>query len=67
MNKRQRLDLMPRDQFAALSLHAKNDYLQKLAEKFAAQDNRDYIPLDKNALSRLRRYYSRRVFADLQL
>jgi plasmid replication initiation protein len=67
MNKRRRLDLMPRDQFASLSLHAKNDYLQKLAKKFAAQDNRDYILLDKDALSRLRRYYSRRVFADLQL
>jgi plasmid replication initiation protein len=67
MNNRQRLDLMAREQFAALSLHAKNDYLQKLAEKFAGQDNRDYLPLDKDALSRLRRYYSRRVFADLQL
>jgi plasmid replication initiation protein len=67
MNKRRRLDLMPRDQFAGLALHAKNDYLQKLAGNFAARDNRDYIPLDKDALSRLRRYYSRRVFADLQL
>jgi plasmid replication initiation protein len=58
---------MPRDQFAALTLHEKNNYLQELAETLAAKTDRDYEPLDKDALSRLRRYYSRRVFADLQL
>ena len=67
MSKQQRLDLMPREQFAALSLHAKNDYLQDLAQNFAKQTGREYQPLDKDALSRLRRYFSRRVFADLQL
>ena len=67
MNKQQRLDLMPREQFAVLSLHAKNDYLQDLAQNFAKQTGREYQPLDKDALSRLRRYFSRRVFADLQL
>lgn len=67
MSKQQRLDLMPREQFAVLSLHAKNDYLQDLAQNFAKQTGREYQPLDKDALSRLRRYFSRRVFADLQL
>ncbi|MGO9773509.1 MAG: replication initiator protein A [Roseiarcus sp.] len=67
MSRQQRLDLMPREQFAILSLHAKNDYLQTLAQNFAKQTGRDYQPLDKDALSRLRRYFSRRVFADLQL
>ncbi len=67
MSKQQRLDLMPREQFAVLSLHAKNDYLQDLAQNFARQTGREYQPLDKDALSRLRRYFSRRVFADLQL
>jgi len=67
MSKQQRLDLMPREQFAVLSLHAKNDYLQNLAQDFAQRTGREYQPLDKDALSRLRRYFSRRVFADLQL
>ena len=67
MSKQQRLALMPREQFANLSLHEKNDYLQTLAQNFAKQADRDYQPLDKDALSRLRRYFSRRVFADLQL
>jgi plasmid replication initiation protein len=67
MSKPPRLDLMPRDQFAALSLHEKNAYLQALAEKFATDHGREFQPLDRDALSRLRRYYSRRVFADLQL
>jgi plasmid replication initiation protein len=62
-----RLKLMPREEFAALTLHEKNKYLQKLAAEFAERENRQYIPLDKTTLSRLRRYYSRRVWADLQL
>ncbi|OPF89576.1 replication initiator protein A [Rhodopseudomonas palustris] len=61
------LNFMPREQFAALSLHEKNDYLQGLAERFAASTGREHEPLDKDALSRLRRYYSRRKFADLEL
>jgi plasmid replication initiation protein len=61
------LDLMPRTAFADLPLHGKNDYLQQLAESFCARTGRPFRPLDKEALSRLRRYYSRRVFADLKL
>ena len=67
MSKPNCLELMPRDQFAGLSLHAKNAYLQALADQFAATTNQERYQLDKNALSRLRRYYSRRVFADLRL
>lgn len=61
------LDLMPRDKFATLSLHEKNTYLQDLADRFAEANERDRVELDKDALSRLRRYYSRRVWADLKL
>lgn len=61
------LDLMPRDTFADLSLHEKNQYLQTLADDFAAEQGREARVLDKDALSRLRRYYSRRVWADLKL
>lgn len=64
---RPKLKLMPRDAFAELSLHAKNDYLQSLAETYATLTGREALSLDKDALSRLRRYYSRRVFADLKL
>lgn len=66
-SKKQRLKLMPRDSFAALSLHEKNAYLQTLANEFSAQTGREVVELDKDALSRLRRYYARRVFADLKL
>ncbi|MCF6371254.1 replication initiator protein A [Rhizobium halophilum] len=62
-----KLDLLPRDQFGALTLHQKNDYLQELADRFAEQNTREAVKLDKDALSRLRRYYSRRVWADLKL
>ena len=67
MTKQGSLNLMPRAEFSALALHEKNNYLQTLAETFAASTGREHTPLDKDALSRLRRYYSRRVFADLQL
>ncbi len=66
MNKPQD-QLMSRDDFGALKLHEKNAYLQDLALRFAAYYDRDPIELDKDALSRLRRYYSRRVWADLKL
>jgi plasmid replication initiation protein len=62
-----RLDLMPRTAFAELSLHEKNAYLQRLAEDFCRKTDRPFVPLDKDALSRLRRYYSRQVWADLKL
>lgn len=61
------LELMPRDKFGALKLHEKNAYLQELADRFAAANDRDPVVLDKDALSRLRRYYSRRVWADLKI
>ncbi|OYX00890.1 MAG: replication protein [Bosea sp. 32-68-6] len=58
---------MARTEFAALSLQEKNTYLQGLAEEFCSKTGRPLEPLPKEALSRLRRYYSRRVFADLKL
>ncbi len=65
--KRPKFNLMPREEFANLSLHEKNAYLQDLSKRFAALHGRDQCELDKDALSRLRRYYSRRVWADLKL
>lgn len=65
--KRSKFNLMPRDEFASLSLHEKNAYLQDLSKRFVALHGRDPCELDKDALSRLRRYYSRRVWADLKL
>lgn len=62
-----RLNLKSRADFAALSLHEKNAYLQEVADTFADNTQRPRDTLDKAALSRLRRYYSRRVWADLQL
>ena len=64
---RVRLDLKSREAFAALSLHEKNAYLQEIADTFADKTDRPRQALDKTALSRLRRYYSRRVWADLQI
>lgn len=62
-----KLNLMPREQFGTLTLHEKNVYLQTLADEFTQAHQREAIVLDKDALSRLRRYYSRRVWADLKL
>jgi len=67
MSRKPALKLMSRDAFAALSLHEKNAYLEKVAQDYAAEHNREYVPLDKDALARLRRYYLRRVWADLKL
>lgn len=64
---RDTLTLMPRETFAGLSLHEKNAYLQQLSDDFAATHDREPVVLDRDALSRLRRYYSRRVWADLKL
>lgn len=63
----QRLTFIPRTAFAELTLEQKNVYLQELAERFAAAHDREHRALDKPALSRLRRYYARRVWADLKL
>lgn len=65
--KNPKLPLISRDQFSALTLHEKNAYLQELADDFAVANEREPAVLDKDALSRLRRYYSRRVWADLKL
>jgi plasmid replication initiation protein len=65
--KRSSLTFVSREQFASLSLHEKNAYLQDLAHQFALLHGREECELDRDALSRLRRYYSRRVWADLKL
>lgn len=62
-----RLNLMPLDAFGALGLHEKNAYLQELADTFCARTGREPLALDKDALSRLRRFYSRRSLADLKV
>lgn len=67
MSRKAPLKLMSREAFAGLQLHDKNAYLQEVAQKFAEANGRDYVELDKDALSRLRRYYLRRVWADLKL
>lgn len=67
MSEPVRLDLMPLDQFGALGLHAKNEYLQELADTFCAKTGRETLELSKDALSRLRRFYSRRSLADLKV
>jgi plasmid replication initiation protein len=63
---RMKLDLKSRDAFAALALHDKNAYLQEVAERIAKARGDAFIPLTKDALSRLRRFYMRRSFADLK-
>lgn len=62
-----KLHLKTREAFADLSLHEKNAYLQEVADQIADARGDDRIALDKDALSRLRRYYSRRSMADLRL
>ena len=52
MSKAPRLSLLPRDDFAGLDLHAKNAYLQELADTFADGQARDRVTLDKDALAR---------------
>lgn len=58
---------MALDAFGALALHEKNAYLQALADQFCASSGRESIELSKDALSRLRRFYSRRSLADLRI
>ena len=65
--KRSKFALMSREDFSALSLHEKNAYLNDLSKRYAATNDREAGELDREALSRLRRYYSRRVWADLKL
>lgn len=61
-----KLDLMPREAFAALGLHERNEYLQKLAVEFSEKTGRPPFALGKDALARLRRFYLRRSLADLE-
>ncbi|BAV53036.1 replication protein (plasmid) [Mesorhizobium loti] len=58
---------MSRKDFAELSLYQKNDYLQDITKQVLELRGDAYIPLTRDALSRLRRFYSRRSFADLRL
>ncbi|MCJ2106632.1 replication initiator protein A [Methylobacterium sp. E-041] len=55
------------DKFGALGLHEKNAYLQELADTFCMRTDRPLIELSREALSRLRRFYSRRSLADLKV
>ena len=65
---KQKLNLLARDDFAALSsLHDKNQYLQAVAKQIMEAWGEEFAPLSKDALSRLRRFYMRRSFADLKL
>lgn len=61
-----KLNLITREDFAALGLHERNAYLQKLAAEYAEKTNRPVATLDREALARLRRFYMRRSFADLE-
>jgi plasmid replication initiation protein len=66
-DSRVRLALKSREDFAALNLHDKNDYLQTLARQFCEATGRPIVTLDKDTLGRLRRFYSRRRLADLRV
>jgi plasmid replication initiation protein len=61
-----KLSLKTREEFAELSLHDKNDYLQAVAAQVARARGDEPQPLNKESLSRLRRFYARRSFADLK-
>lgn len=62
-----KLNLKSREAFADLSLHDKNAYLQQVVDEIMAARAEEPFVLDKDALARLRRYYSRRSMADLKL
>lgn len=62
-----KLNLKSREAFAELSLHDKNAYLQEVAAQVMEARGEEPLELDKEALARLRRYYSRRSMADLKL
>ncbi|CAH1690087.1 conserved hypothetical protein [Hyphomicrobiales bacterium] len=65
-----RIPLLPRSEFAELSLHEKNAYLQDVARQIQNLDGEapeDCRSLDKESLSRLRRYYARRTISELKL
>ena len=58
---------MSLEAFGVLGLHEKNAYLQDLADTFCMRTSRPTVELTKEALSRLRRFYSRRSLADLKV
>ena len=62
-----KLNLKSRDEFAELTLHEKNAYVQEVANKIADLRGDERVELDKDALARLRRYYARRSMADLKV
>ena len=62
----QKIELLPRSVFKALSQVEQDDYLQSLARAQQSGDNRSAVPLSPEALGRLRRFYRRRTFADLK-
>lgn len=62
-----KLHLKSREAFAELALHDKNAYLQEIAGKIMMARGEEPHDLSKDALARLRRYYSRRSMADLKL
>lgn len=63
-----KLDLLSRDAFSALSLAEKNSYLQGIASTIAkAHGDTGNATLDKESLSRLRRFYMRRRANELEL
>ncbi|WP_158555199.1 replication initiator protein A [Fulvimarina endophytica] len=64
---RHELQLLDREAFCELSLHEKNAYLQTTVREIQTVSARRCIPLDRDQLSRLRRFYSRRSIADLKL
>jgi plasmid replication initiation protein len=63
----QKFELLDRSAFSALTLLEKNKYLQKLTFYYMEANGRSPIELSREALSRLRRFYSRRSMADLKL
>jgi len=67
-NHSSKLALIPQRAFADLSLAQKNDYLQDIARHLAeARGDANAKPLDRESLSRLRRFYGRRRLSDLAL
>lgn len=64
---RLKLDLISREEFSALPLHSKNDYLQGVSRRISEARGEVFRELSRETLSRLRRYYGRRRITDLEL
>ena len=62
-----RRQFMSRAAFSALSLHEKNAYLETVVADYQRARGLPMEPLSHDALSRLRRFYSRRALGDLKL